>query len=68
MVEEDQNSRYHQPSDTIHDLWNYDGIYQDLELYFNIGNELANTDDFPGWKKESAFKETRKQSDAERKR
>lgn len=68
MVEEDQNSRYHQPSDTIHDLWNYDGIYQDLALYFNIGSELANTDDFPGWKKESAFKETRKQSAAERKR
>jgi Zn-dependent M28 family amino/carboxypeptidase len=68
MVEEDKNSRYHQPSDTIHDLWNYEGIYQDLELYFNIGNELANTDDFPGWKKESAFKETRKQSAAERKR
>jgi Zn-dependent M28 family amino/carboxypeptidase len=68
MVEEDKNSRYHQPSDTIHDLWNYDGIYQDLALYFNIGNELANTDDFPGWKKESAFKETRKQSAAERKR
>lgn len=68
MVEEDQNSRYHQPSDTIHDLWNYEGIYQDLELYFNIGNELANTDDFPGWKKESTFKETRKQTAAERKR
>ena len=68
MVEEDKSSRYHQPSDTIHDLWSYDGVYQDLELYFKIGNELANTDDFPGWKKESAFKDTREQTAAERKR
>lgn len=62
MAKQDRRSRYHQPSDTIHDLWRYDGIRQDLRLFFSIGKELANSDDFPGWKQESEFKDIRKQT------
>ncbi|MBS3770871.1 MAG: M20/M25/M40 family metallo-hydrolase [Bacteroidales bacterium] len=61
-VREDMSKRYHQPSDTIHDMWDYDGIHQDLWLYYNIGNELTNNDDFPNWRREGEFKNIRQQS------
>lgn len=67
-VRQDSRSRYHQPSDTIHDLWRYDGIYQDLRLFFTIGNELANSDDFPGWTQDNEFKNIREQTADKRQR
>lgn len=59
MVSKDYANRYHQPSDVIHDLWNYEGIYQDLWLFYHIGKDLANNDDFPNWAPESEFRATR---------
>ncbi|MFN2314792.1 MAG: M28 family peptidase, partial [Bacteroidales bacterium] len=59
MVEEDYASRYHRPTDVIHDLWTYEGIHQDLWFYYNIGEELANNDDFPNWAPESEFRSAR---------
>jgi Zn-dependent M28 family amino/carboxypeptidase len=59
MVSEDWAARYHRPSDEIHDLWNYDGIHQDLWLFYNIGKELANNDDFPNWAADSEFRAAR---------
>ncbi len=67
-VRQDRRSRYHKPSDTIHDLWRYGGIHQDLRLFFNIGKELAISDDFPGWAQESEFKDIREQTAEERQR
>jgi Zn-dependent M28 family amino/carboxypeptidase len=67
-VEKDRRSRYHQPSDTIHDMWSYDGIHQDLWLFFNIGKDLANSDDFPGWTKDSEFKDIREETANKRQR
>lgn len=61
-VKKDMSERYHQPSDTIHDMWDYDGIYQDLWLFYNIGKELANNDDFPNWRREGEFKNIRQQT------
>jgi hypothetical protein len=59
MVSEDYAARYHQPSDVVHDLWDYDGIHQDLWFFYNIGRELANNDDFPNWAPESEFRAAR---------
>ncbi|MGF1586745.1 MAG: M28 family metallopeptidase [Bacteroidales bacterium] len=59
MVSDDWAGRYHRPSDEIHDLWNYEGIHQDLWLFYNIGKELANNDDFPDWAPESEFRAAR---------
>ncbi|MFP4367175.1 MAG: M28 family metallopeptidase [Bacteroidales bacterium] len=59
IVEKDYADRYHQPTDVVHDLWNYEGIYQDLWLFYNIGKELANNDDFPNWSPESEFRAAR---------
>ena len=67
-VEEDRRSRYHQPSDTIHNMWSYAGIHQDLRLFFNIGKDLANSDDFPGWIRDSEFKDIREETADKRQR
>lgn len=59
MVSADYAARYHQPSDVVHDLWDYDGIHQDLWFFYSIGKELANNDDFPNWAPESEFRSAR---------
>ncbi len=59
MVSADFAARYHQPTDVVHDLWDYDGIHQDLWLFYNVGRELANSDDFPDWAPESEFRAAR---------
>ncbi len=59
MVRQDYAERYHQPSDVVHDLWDYDGIHQDLWLFYNIGKDLANSDDFPNWEPDSEFRAAR---------
>ncbi len=59
MVAKDYADRYHQPSDVVHDLWDYDGIHQDLWLFYYIGKDLANNDDFPNWAPESEFRAAR---------
>ena len=62
MVSSDYANRYHQPSDVVHDLWDYDGIHQDLWFFYGIGKELANNDDFPGWAPDSEFRAAREES------
>ncbi|TCO07722.1 M28 family metallopeptidase [Natronoflexus pectinivorans] len=59
MVQQDAASRYHAPTDVVHDLWNYDGIHQDLWLFYNVGKDLANTDHFPNWAPENEFRAAR---------
>jgi Zn-dependent M28 family amino/carboxypeptidase len=66
MVARDYASRYHQPSDVVHDLWDYDGIHQDLWLFYNIGRDLAGSDDFPGWAADSEFRAVREASASRR--
>jgi Zn-dependent M28 family amino/carboxypeptidase len=59
MVSRDYASRYHQPTDVVHDLWDFDGIHQDLWFFYSIGKELANNDDFPNWSPDSEFRAAR---------
>jgi Zn-dependent M28 family amino/carboxypeptidase len=66
MVARDYAERYHQPSDVVHDLWDYDGIHQDLWLFYNVGRELANNNDFPEWAADSEFRAAREASASQR--
>ncbi len=58
-VEADWAARYHMPTDVIHDMWNFDGIHQDLWLFYNIGKEIANSDSFPNWVEGNEFRAVR---------
>ncbi len=50
---------YHQPSDEVKPDWDLSGAVQDVDLLFEVGYEVANTDKFPEWKPGSEFKPKR---------
>ncbi|NNE25729.1 MAG: M20/M25/M40 family metallo-hydrolase, partial [Saprospiraceae bacterium] len=48
--------KYHAPSDEYDPkTWRLDGMVQDAQIYFNIGFELANNQDWPEWYEGSEF-------------
>ena len=58
--------RYHQPADEWRPDWDYAGAAADLELYYALGRDLANSRDWPGWKADSEFGAVRAATTAER--
>ena len=55
---------YHQPSDEYSPDWDWSGAVQDLDLYRDLGVELANSNVWPTWLPDSEFRAVR---DASRK-
>lgn len=53
---------YHQACDAWDKSWNLDGAVQDIALFYGIGDELARSGIWPGWKAGSEFKEIRERS------
>ncbi|MBT8191081.1 MAG: M28 family peptidase [Saprospiraceae bacterium] len=48
---------YHAPSDEyVEGEWDIDGMVQDAQIYYNIGNKLANNRQWPKWYPDSEFK------------
>ena len=58
---------YHRPSDEYDSSWNLEGAVQDLQLYFMLGQRLANSRIWPAWKQGSEFKSLREKSNHLRK-
>lgn len=43
---------YHKPSDNYDPAsWRFDGMVEDLNIYFELGYALSSTDKFPNWRK-----------------
>lgn len=59
-------ARYHQADDEWSADWDYSGQIQDLQVYWALGNSLANSRDWPAWKEGSEFGPARAASAAER--
>ncbi len=57
-----RRDRYHQPADEYDADWDWGGVLQDLELYFEIGRELAAESTFPNWYENSEFRARRDES------
>ncbi|WP_077148792.1 M20/M25/M40 family metallo-hydrolase, partial [Sphingopyxis sp. KK2] len=57
---------YHQACDAWDESWNLDGAVEDIELFRQIGDELARSAKWPGWKDGSEFKAIRETSEAAR--
>ena len=53
------SNKYHRPADEINDSWLFGGVLQDAELFYRLGWELANSDQWPKWKAGSEFKSIR---------
>ena len=58
--------RYHQPGDEWQASWTFAGMAHDLPVLYQLGNELANSDRWPDWSKDSEFRAARDASAAER--
>ncbi|WP_428678750.1 M20/M25/M40 family metallo-hydrolase [Sphingopyxis sp.] len=57
---------YHQACDAWDASWNLDGAVQDIQIFYQIGDELARSAKWPGWKPDSEFKAIRDRSAAAR--
>jgi Zn-dependent M28 family amino/carboxypeptidase len=58
---------YHQACDAWGPEWKLDGAVQDIQVFYQIGEELARSGKWPGWKDGSEFKAIRERSAAARK-
>jgi len=58
---------YHQPSDEWHAEWTFEGMARDLGILYAVGRELADSNAWPNWSKDSEFRAARDVSSSERK-
>jgi Zn-dependent M28 family amino/carboxypeptidase len=58
---------YHQPSDEWHAEWTFEGMARDLGILYAVGRELADSNAWPNWSKDSEFRAARDSSATERK-
>ncbi|MGI5308934.1 M28 family metallopeptidase [Rheinheimera sp. WS51] len=58
---------YHKVQDEYDDNWDLSGAKQDMQLFFQVGNELANSRQWPNWYKGNEFRAIRDASASERK-
>lgn len=52
---------YHKVSDELKPDWDFSGALEDLQLYFRVGYQVAQTAKWPEWKPGTEFKERREQ-------
>lgn len=62
-ADEYTKANYHQPSDEYSDDWDLTGAVEDAQLYFSLGQKLANEKIYPQWKEGSEFRLARKIKD-----
>ncbi|MEA3011162.1 MAG: hypothetical protein QOJ91_2854 [Sphingomonadales bacterium] len=54
--------RYHQPSDEYDPAWDWSGALHELRLFYRIGRELADSQDWPNWNPGDEFRAIRDKS------
>ncbi len=57
-------NRYHTPRDEVADDWDLRGLAQDIDLWFGIGLDIADSDSWPNWYEGNEFRAIRDQSRA----
>lgn len=60
-------NRYHKPQDEYDPAWNWTGAVEDLQVYYRIGRELANSGLWPNWYPTAEFRAIRDRSRAQAK-
>lgn len=51
------SGRYHTVADEVDENWDFEGILADIRLFFDVGYTMSMETSFPGFKKQSEFKE-----------
>ncbi|MAZ91871.1 MAG: peptidase M28, partial [Maricaulis sp.] len=52
-------NRYHGPADEYSADWPMDGMIENVELFYEVGSRLANSDDWPNWYEGNEFRALR---------
>lgn len=55
-------NRYHKPQDEYDPSWDWSGAVQDLTIYYQLGRQLADGDQWPNWYKTAEFRAIRDQT------
>ena len=55
-------NRYHSPRDEVTEDWDLRGVARDIELWFAVGLEAADSDRWPNWYEGNEFRAIRDQS------
>ncbi|WP_407672704.1 M28 family metallopeptidase [Novosphingobium organovorum] len=53
------DNHYHAPSDEYSPDWNWDGIVEDVTLFYRLGRDLADSTFWPNWHKDDEFRAVR---------
>ncbi|MBS0591384.1 MAG: M28 family peptidase [Proteobacteria bacterium] len=59
--------RYHQPGDEWQASWTFAGMAHDLGILYKLGDDLANSRQWPNWASDSEFRQVRDKTAGERK-
>lgn len=51
--------RYHTPRDNFDPDWDFTGVADDAQAFYEVGRQLAGSDQWPQWYKDSAFRAKR---------
>jgi Zn-dependent M28 family amino/carboxypeptidase len=57
-----RTKRYHQPSDEWSDNWDLSGPVETMEVAYEVGNSIANSNAWPTWYKGNEFRAVRERS------
>ncbi len=60
------DNRYHAASDEYNPEWDLSGAAEDIDLYFNIVNKLAQESNYPEWFEGNEFKAIRDSTESQR--
>jgi len=60
--EDYRKNRYHQPSDEYDPAWDWSGAIRDLQIYWMMGRELADSTAWPNWYRGDEFRAIRDRS------
>ena len=63
-AEEYTAKRYHKPGDEYDPKWDWSGALRDLGIYYRVGRQLADSEDWPNWYKGDEFRAIRDRSRA----
>jgi Zn-dependent M28 family amino/carboxypeptidase len=58
-------NRYHSPADEVRDDWDVDAAVEDLQLFYRIGEHIADSEVWPEWYEGNEFRAIREASLAE---
>ncbi len=51
--------RYHQPADEFSEDWDLSGMVQSMTIFHAVGEEIANSSDWPNWREGNEFRAIR---------